>query len=847
MARTGSYEQQYQTRGNQMPAGRGAVQLFSNNGLQEVAAGVGRVVENKLSQLDDDARAWAVSAMSKTQLDGMDMFETAKNQAGEGAGKFTENFGKTWETYKQETLKNAPNERARQYMQSQLSTLTTSLLGNAKEFENGERKRWRLGQAEKGVDDDAKRFGRMTPDQINDDIEKTMGKWSAYYATLDMTPEERAAALDATRGKLVKAAAISVNEFDGGESLLAQNAMARSETARAGDKSLPRGIRNNNPGNLRGNAEWKGKTGADEGGYLTFESPQSGLRAMAVNLLVQQNKHGLNTVQDIVTKYAPPSENDTASYIKQVSQALGVQPTQRVNLSDPATLNALMAVMIKQENGMQPFSPEQLRAAADSAINKTPMPESKGSLQTGSRVETGSKWFDLATFEEQQQFINMAETTKRQREAERRQRAAEVNALMTTAKDRMSDGLSLPVDEMTMIEQQVQAAGDPVVARRWDDLKAVQTVTQRLVAMTPQQVQDIINSEFTPAAQRDGATEREKLLLDTAEAILPKMMEGIKNDPLSWAVRAGAQIEPLDSSKPESFTRRVAVAQGIAEKYKIPVGDALLSKSEQTQLGAQLETMSLDAKLALGKQMQAGFREYFPDVVGSLANKDPVFAHATFLQSIRPDAPELAREILRGQEIIKERPDAKPDKADKEADIADVLGDSLVDMPQAVPGVVAAADALYARRAAGSTSYDSSIYKQALADVVGESDKGGGVLKHNGRSFILPSNVTSDEFELGLRGMGAKELEAITIGGGSASYGKKGKAWTGAHVYSSGQLRMIGYNTYQVYDDSGRPVPNPKGPNGQFIIKLDKAAITKAASEEATRVMQERIARMGGI
>ena len=132
----------------------------------------------------------------------------------------------------------------------------------------------------------------------------------------------------------------------------------------------PRGLRNNNPANLKGNDLWLGKTGVDEGGFIQFKTPQAGLRAMAINLANQEKKHGINTVSGLISKYAPNSENDTVSYIEKVANDLGVKPNQKIKLTDKKTMLKLMKTMITVENGNQPYSNQELLQAINAGISK---------------------------------------------------------------------------------------------------------------------------------------------------------------------------------------------------------------------------------------------------------------------------------------------------------------------------------------------------------------------------------------------------------------------------------------------------------------------------------------------
>jgi hypothetical protein len=128
------------------------------------------------------------------------------------------------------------------------------------------------------------------------------------------------------------------------------------------DKRLPRGIRNNNPGNIRKSADmWQGVAG-DDGTFAKFESPKWGIRAMAKLLINYQKKHRLDTIEEIIHRWAPPVENHTDSYVDVVATKCGVDPQAKVDLTNPELmLNALKA-MITVENGQQPYSDEELRA-----------------------------------------------------------------------------------------------------------------------------------------------------------------------------------------------------------------------------------------------------------------------------------------------------------------------------------------------------------------------------------------------------------------------------------------------------------------------------------------------------
>lgn len=103
--------------------------------------------------------------------------------------------------------------------------------------------------------------------------------------------------------------------------------------------------KNNNPGNIRG------RNGL--GGFSGYATEQEGWDAMSNQLMRyfngQTTGKKLRTVSDIISTWAPPSENDTASYIKQVAGFVGVGENQELNLADPNVMAKLRTAMAKHE------------------------------------------------------------------------------------------------------------------------------------------------------------------------------------------------------------------------------------------------------------------------------------------------------------------------------------------------------------------------------------------------------------------------------------------------------------------------------------------------------------------
>ena len=126
---------------------------------------------------------------------------------------------------------------------------------------------------------------------------------------------------------------------------------ATAPAASGGGKSLPRGIRNNNPGNLNfAGQAGATKEGGPNGRFAVFGSMQEGVAALVrqIGLYV---KRGRNTIRKILEVYAPPGENNTNAYIAAVSKALGIGPDDALDTENAQQVMGLVRAITNHENG----------------------------------------------------------------------------------------------------------------------------------------------------------------------------------------------------------------------------------------------------------------------------------------------------------------------------------------------------------------------------------------------------------------------------------------------------------------------------------------------------------------
>ena len=112
-----------------------------------------------------------------------------------------------------------------------------------------------------------------------------------------------------------------------------------------------RGFRNNNPLNIRHNADnFKGEIKGRDKSFKTFSSMPYGYRAAFVTLATYLSR-GWNTIETIISKWAPPAENDTEGYIANVENWSGVTRNKELTAIDGADYVLIVAAMSFVENG----------------------------------------------------------------------------------------------------------------------------------------------------------------------------------------------------------------------------------------------------------------------------------------------------------------------------------------------------------------------------------------------------------------------------------------------------------------------------------------------------------------
>lgn len=337
---------------------------------------------------------------------------------------------------------------------------------------------------------------------------------------------------------------------------------------------LPRGVRNNNPGNIvSGPTRWEGEIEGADPKYASFASPEAGIRALAKNLLAYQAR-GLDTVETIIARWAPATENDTAAYVQKVAKDLGVNPREPLNLRDRKTLSALATAIIKHENGVQPYSAETVGSGVDAALTgksfayeakRTP-PFAAASVANltaadALRMATGNPVIDRLPPDQKIGVFQLARTQASQGAAQAREALKGRYVDTVAAYERGLDSPNPPTEsELITVFGQfdgTKMAGDLAVARQFgQDVRSVQNLS------VTEQVALLASRTPRPGDGFAASQARHEALARAIDTVAKERQQ----DPAQAVLRNAPQVQQAYRSLVERLTSGQDIA-GAAQAY----------------------------------------------------------------------------------------------------------------------------------------------------------------------------------------------------------------------------------------------------------------------------------------
>ncbi|MGM8437189.1 hypothetical protein ACS6IV_12995 [Enterobacter hormaechei subsp. xiangfangensis] len=535
---------------------------------------------------------------------------------------------------------------------------------------------------------------------------------------------------------------------------------SRRAVSEGGSGDSARGIRNNNPGNLEYSKTnpWVGQTG-DDGRFAKFETPEHGIRALGRNLLSYQ-RQGIDTVSDIINRWAPPSDNNnTDAYIQAVCAQLGVTADQQLDASNPDTLKALCAAIILHENGSQPYSDQQLATGVSAAIGLSQLP-------TSTKRYTGNAAFDAASPEAQASFMRQADQIRKQQQAEYR---TGIDSRVRDATAAYMRGVDFP-DAPSQTDF-LAAYGVREGNLRYTEFRNTQIAGQYIGSFRSMPTSSITAyvDQLRPGTEETGEGYASRAALyDNVVTAANQVIKQRQADPVQFSLAAG-QTRPIDMNNQANFGQSIALraaqVNDLAKAYGTPL--TFFSKEEANQIGTFFRDAPVSqqsAYLDTIRQSTGGGQVYMSALQQISANA-PSAAVAGILMDkpggvvaeknwFNPDvsvSPETAAQtILSGAAARKGTDDAKgipmPKDTDLRLEFSDMVKDAFAGDAHGASMAYEIAKDYYAgvmaKKGVVSGEIDSDTWKQAVNVATG------GVHDYNGMgNVLLPWGMSSEQFD----------------------------------------------------------------------------------------------------
>lgn len=583
-----------------------------------------------------------------------------------------------------------------------------------------------------------------------------------------------------------------------------------SRRAVSGGSAGVRGIRNNNPGNLEysDSNPWVGQTGSD-GRFAKFETPEHGIRALGRNLISYQ-KQGIDTVNDIINRWAPPEDNnDTASYIKAVCAQLGVEPNQPVNASDPDTLKALCAAIIHHENGEQPYNAQQLSTGVNAALGIADLPS------TNKRY-TGNAAFDAASPQAQAAFLRQSEQMRNQQQAEYR---ALLDGRVRDANAAYQRGVEFP-DAPSQTDF-MAAYGVREGNARYTEFRNNQIAGQYIGAFRTLPTKSIESAVkgLEPGTGETG--EGYAARAQTYDAVVRAASEVIRQrqaDPVQFSLASG-ESKPINLNDQAGFAETIALrasqVEGLAQSYDTPL--TFFSKDEANQIGAFFRDAPVSQQSAYldaihkstggGKTYMAALQQISVNapsaaVAGILMDKPGgMVAEKNWFNPDVNVSPDIASQtILAGAAARKGSKDVKgmvmPKETDMRLEFTDTVQDAFAGDAQGATMAYEVAKDYYAgvmaKKGDFSGELDASVWKQAINVATG------GTYDYNGMgNVLLPWGMAPEQFDKQVNQAWENQIVKAGIKAPQGQYGLQS--------YGDSQY-LIKLGTGYLLKDDGTPV-----------------------------------------
>ncbi|WP_301093392.1 hypothetical protein [Turicimonas muris] len=388
----------------------------------------------------------------------------------------------------------------------------------------------------------------------------------------------------------------AVQRATGGKELsrMAQAQQGLGTPPKVDDKVLnTMGYKGCNPLNIRATTDkWQGAIGQNEKGYLIFSSPVDGIRAAAKVLKNYDSKYGINTIEEIVSRFAPASENPTGEYIQNVVKATGYKAQEKLDLKNPEVMQKLIQAMMNQEIGGVAYSEETISAGvraglgietsalSDQQVQPTPKLTAQD-LAFNPNAKTGIPVIDNLPLPYKLKLFQSTQGSSRQG-------AAQLKNQLNLA---IKNGLALAQDQgdiskMPGLDSFVQVYGQEEGVRLYEESQKQARFNSYLHMAPTMSVEEMnaMSRQLTPAKDDPMYAQRIKDRDEFDKACI-QITKQRKEDPIKYAGQAfpDLKLQPIQDWNNSGFavqelTKRAMNAETISQRFGSR--PTILSKAE---------------------------------------------------------------------------------------------------------------------------------------------------------------------------------------------------------------------------------------------------------------------------
>lgn len=540
--------------------------------------------------------------------------------------------------------------------------------------------------------------------------------------------------------------------------------------------------------------------GPNAGGFQAFNSPEEGVAAISRQL--DRYASGattgkpLTTIRQIVSTWAPPSENDTPALIARASRITGFGPDQALDVSDPIVKAKLIEATIRNEQGGKlPVEAGIIAKVAGvggvTAVNPmtSPVPglptreELIGRIPEGLTDERYNRVYAGVT----RAYNQMMQATSADRATALSQYKGGLAML--------EDGRDFPIDEGVYRRLFPTDTANEMIG----NLRDAQTVGQQIVSLRAMPLQDIVTQQVAHrevlARSTGEGYAKQRRLSDAFDKAATAHLKALGDDPASYvgmnsptvAATLAAVNDPdqPQETAPQRFADYARTSLAEQERLGVPAqGRAILSKGVAAKVVEKISALDpakQNPGVALSGLAQS-YGTYWPQVFGELVKAKLPGTYQVLATMDRPGQIAAAGDLSRAISLIAEKggmsalkksvQDATQKEIDQELDA------SLADFREST-GPQSGGPKLYAtvRDAAQALSYYNAFRGQNATEATRNAVDG----------------IINEKYDFGTIGAGQVRVPKATLG----------------VVDQAARFVQSGINVDQLGDIPGNPLLTP--------------------------------------